>query len=189
MSEYFVFFKLLVGQNKTSPVPLWAPGGYHGHFPLFSDVTQNKPSQQIMNIIVKCSYNLSCLWKPRGFWLTVDPRLVPAVHERLPLYRGDLVTAVISRILPRGGWHDSSADSTSCLSELSDLTLTFCKYITDPRLSNWLPSRHRWCLTGRCLRSSSCDRDFIVFARQELSVISKTDGPLQPSSRWSGPLF
>lgn len=82
----FCVFQLMVGQNKTSPVPLWAPGGYRGHFPLFSDVTQNKPSQQIMNIIVKCSYNLSCLWKPRGFWLTVDPRLVPAVHERLPLY-------------------------------------------------------------------------------------------------------
>lgn len=65
----------------------------------------------------------------------------------------------------------SSADFTTCLQVfLSWPWRSVCVY---PRLSDWLPSRCRWCLTGRCLWSSSCDRDFIVYALHEPSLVSE----------------
>lgn len=66
--------------------------------------------------------------------------------------------------------HDS-ADLTSCLCGVFDLTLTSCKYLsTSVRLaalqtqamSNW-----------QMPQSSSCDRYFIVFAQQESSLMSE----------------
>lgn len=74
-------------------------------------------------------------------------------------------------------------------SPVSFLSWPWLSASTDPRLSDWLPSRYWWCLTGRCLRSSSCGRDFIVFAQQELSLISENQWTSTAELTAIGPLI